>query len=249
LDLSGPVSHQIVLISPGTSRNTFESSFPTRYIYEKLRDSLSNHKLEAVARLYEMYVRVPNAKNSAGFMLEDAVNDVFFRGGEWSLVSMTKSTCTGTKYTHWKALKSLTSPLYLHLGYMGRHIAIDTNLNPVGSMYRALPLVHFLNGAQLQSKDGYYHPSSRSQETFDAFIYESASKTATIFQVTTSRPHTVKEGGIKWLQGLGVEKFRYIAVSPPNTPLDLQFPNDWSTLPEPFIPEKYILTVESLPKK
>jgi len=134
LDLSGPISHQIVLISPGASRYAFQSSFPTRYIYEKLRDSLSNHKLEAVARLYEIYVRVPNTKANAGFMLEDAVNDVFFRGGEWSLVSMMKSNCTGPKYTHWKDPKGPTSPKYLHLGYLGCHIAIGTNPNPVGTV-------------------------------------------------------------------------------------------------------------------
>jgi hypothetical protein len=248
LDLSGPVSHQIVLLSPGTSRNAFKSSFPTRYIYEKLRDGLSNHRLEAVARLYDMYVRVPNAKANAGFMLEDAVNDVFFRGGEWSLVNMMKSNRMGPKYTHWKDPKGSSSPQYLHLGYMGCQIAIDTNPNPVGTVYVPLPLVHFLSGAQLQLKDGYYCPSSCSQETFDAFIYESASKTATIFQVTTSSTRSVKEGGIKWLQGLGVKKFRYIAVSTPNTPLDLSFPNEWDAPSGPSITEKYLLTVESLPE-
>lgn len=248
LDLSGPASHQIVLLSPGSSRNAFESSFPTRYIYEKLRDSLSNRKLEAVARLYDMYIRVPNARANAGFMLEDAVNDVFFRGGEWSLVNMMKSNRTCPKYTHWKDPKGPTSPQYLHLGYMGSHIAISTKPNPVGSVYVPLPLVHFLSSARLQLKDGYYYPSFRSQETFDAFIYESASKTATVFQVTTSNTHSVKEGGIKWLQDLGVKMFRYIAVSTPDTPLDLPFPNEWNVPSGPSIPEKYLLTVESLPE-
>ncbi|KAF8221560.1 hypothetical protein L208DRAFT_1414824 [Tricholoma matsutake] len=159
LDLSGPVSHQIIILSPGSSRKAFESTFPTRYIYEKLRDRLFNHKLEAVARLYDIFVR---NKVPAGFMLEDAVNDVFFRGGEWSLVNMMKSNHMGPKYTHWKDPKGPISPQYLHLGYMGRHIAIDTNPNPVGTVYVPLPLVHFLTGAQLQLKDGYYYPSSRS---------------------------------------------------------------------------------------
>ena len=248
LDLSGPVSHQIILLSPGSSRNAFESTFPTRYIYEKLRDRLFNRKLEAVARLYDLFVRNPNTKFSAGFMLEDAVNDVFFRGGEWSLVNMMKSNRMGPKYTHWKDPKGPTSPQYLHLGYMGRHVTIDTNPNPVGTVYVPLPLVHFLTGAQLQLKDGYYYPLSRSQETFDAFIYESATTTATVFQVTTSKTHSVKEGGIKWLQDLGVKNFRYIAVSTPGTLLDLPFPNEWNTPSGPLISEKYLLTVESLPE-
>ena len=70
----------------------------------------------------------------------------------------------------------------------------------------------------------------------------------TIFQVTTAKTHSVKEGGVKWLQGLGVERFRYIAVSTPNTPLDLPFPNEWNGSTGPSIPEKYLLTLESLPE-
>jgi hypothetical protein len=136
-----------------------------------------------------------------------------FRGGEWNLVNMIKSNRTGSKYTYWKDPKGPTSPQYLHLGYMGRQIAIDTNLNPVGTVYVPLLLVHFISGAQLlQLKDGYCCPSesSCSQETFDAFVDESASKTATVFQVTTSKSDSVKEGGVKWLQSLGVKKFRYM---------------------------------------
>ena len=166
---------------------------------------------------------------------------------------MMKSNCMGKKYTHWKDPNGPITPQYLHLGYPGHHIAIDTTRHPVGTVYVALPLKIFLPGAPaLQLVDGYYRPSSHSQETFDAFIYESASKTATILQVTTvttGKAHTVKKEGVKWLQGLGVERFRYIAVSTPNTPLDLPFPNEWSTSTGPLILEKYLLTVESLPRR
>ena len=96
--------------------------------------------------------------------------------------------------------------------------------------------------------DGYYYPSSHLQETFDAFIYKLASKTATVLQVTTAKTHSVKEGGVKWLQGLGVEKFQYIAVSTPDTPIDLPFSNGWNAPPGLSIPEKYLLTIESLPE-
>jgi hypothetical protein len=249
-NLAGAVSHQLISISPGATRNAFVSTFPTRYIYEQFRDSLSTHKLEAVARLYDIFVRNPNTKVPAGFMLEDAVNDVFFRGGEWSLVPLIRSNLKGSKYTHWKAPNpdDPTTPKYLHLGYAGQHIAIDAAPYPVGTAYVALPLKHFLPGGPLQLVDGYYYPSSRSQETFDAFIYESASKTATVLQVTTAKSHSVKEGGVKWLQGLGVERFRYIAVSPPNNPIDLSFPNEWNAPTGLSIPEKYLLTVESIPE-
>ncbi len=245
-DLAAAVSHQPASISPGVTRDDYQSTFPTRYIYEIFRDSLSTQKLKAAARLYDTFVRNPNTKVPAGFMLEDAVNDVFFRGGEWSLVPLMKSILTGPKHTHWKEPNGSITPRYLHLGCQGHHIAIDTAPHPVGTVYVALPLKRFVPGGPLQLVDGYYYPSSRSQETFDAFIYESASKTATVLQVTTAKVHSVKEGGVKWLQGLGVERFRYIAVSTPNTPIDLPFPNEWNGSTGPSIPEKYLLTVESL---
>ncbi|KAF8634335.1 hypothetical protein AX17_004213 [Amanita inopinata Kibby_2008] len=247
LDLAGPISHQIVSISPGATRSSFQSTFLTHYIYEKCWDSLSACKLEAVAHLYDIFVQNPNTRVPTGFMLEDAVNDVFSRGGEWSLVPLMKSNRVGPKYTHWKGPNGPITPQYLHLGYLGHHIAIDTTLHPVGTVYTALPLKRFLPGGLLQLVDGYYYPSSHSQETFDAFIYESGSKTATILQVTTAKSHFVKEGGVKWLQGLGVERFRYIAVSTPNTPIDLSFPNGWNSPTGPSIPEKYLLTLDALP--
>ncbi|KIL69261.1 hypothetical protein M378DRAFT_773366 [Amanita muscaria Koide BX008] len=247
--LGGAVSHQLVTISPGATRHDFQSTFPTRYIYEKFLDHLSTHKLEAAALLYDIFVQNPNTRAPAGLILEDAVNEVFPRGGQWSFVPMTKSNRTGKKYTHWKDPNGSTTPQYLHLGYLGHHIAIGTTRHPVGTVYVALPLKFFLPGAPaLQLVDGYYRPSSRLQETFDAFIYESASKTATVLQVTTGKAHSVKKGGIEWLQSLGVERFRYIAISTPNTPLDLPFPNEWNTSTGPSIPEKYLLTVESLPR-
>ena len=251
LDLEGPVSHQFVTIFPtaGRTRNVFDVTFHSRYLYEKFRDRLSNHKLEAAARLYDMLVRNQITKGPAGFMLEDAVNLIFPRGGEWCLVPMTKSSRKGPKYTHWKNPVGPITPQYLHLGYPGQHISIDIDRHPDETVYAALPLIFFLPGERLDLVDGYYCPSSHVQETFDAFIYEFASKTATVIQVTTAKTHSVKEGGIKWLQRLGVETFRYIAVSTPDTSLDLPFPNEWNNNPTaPSIPEKYLITVESLPE-
>ncbi|KAM6495199.1 hypothetical protein JOM56_009822 [Amanita muscaria] len=248
LDLSDPISHQIVSISPGLSRNLFEASIPTRHIYEQLRNSLPDKRLEVIARLYEIYVRVPKTRSNAGYILEDAVSDVFPLGGEWCLVSMVRSKHKGPKCTHWKTPADSTATQYLHLGHLGRHIAIDINKNPDKTKYNRLETILFLSlSTSLTLKDGFYLPSSPSQATFDGFIYESASKTATVFQVTTSKKHSVSEEGIKWLQGLGVKKFRYIAVTTPDTPFDLPFPNEWSARSE-LIPEKYILAVESLPK-
>ena len=246
LDLSHTVSHQIFEISPGATRYTFEVSIPSRYLYEKLRNAPT---LEAAASLYAMFVRSPVSRRAAGYMLDDAVNDIFHRGGQWEIVRMTPNR-PGPKFTHWKNnLETPTNREYLNLGYLGHHIAVTSNRNPDKTTYEALPLRYFLPGATQPLEDGYYCPSSGSQETFDAFIYESASKTATTIQIITAkRTYSVKEGGIIWLQSLGVENFRYIVVSTPRTPLDLRFPNKWNTSSSgPLIPDKYILALESLP--
>ncbi|KAM6494818.1 hypothetical protein JOM56_009441 [Amanita muscaria] len=170
----------------------------TSITYEKL-DSLIKQLdlLEAVARLYKMFVRFPKARNNAGYMLEDAVRGVFPKGGEWCLVSMMRSKYKDSNYSRWKNPTDSTAPQYLHLGYMGRHIAIDTDSNPDGTEYSPLEPISFPSGSSsLKLEDGFYLPSSPSQPTFDAFIYESASKTATVFQVTTSTKHSVSEEGI-----------------------------------------------------
>jgi hypothetical protein len=151
--------------------------------------------LEAAARLYAMFVRNSISRSAAGYMLDDAVNDVFHKGGQWGIVRMTPNP-PGPKFTHWKNdLQTTTNREYLNLGYLGRHIAIASTRNPDETTYEALPLRYFLPGANKPLEDGYYRPSSGSQETFDAFIYESASKTATTIQATTTkRTHSVKRG-------------------------------------------------------
>ena len=249
LNFSDEVSHRIFEISPGATRQEFQATIPTRYIYEKVRNSLSMHMLGAAARLYATLVRSPISRGTAGYMLDDAVNDTFHKGGQWEIVRMTPNR-PGPKYTHWKNdLETPANREYLNLGHLGRHITITSNRNPDQTTYKALPFRLFLPDATTPLEDGYYRPQSGSQETFDAFIYESASKTATTIQITTAKKtHSVKEGGIKWLQSLGVEKFRYIAVSTPNTQLDLPFPNKWNDGHSgPLIADKYILALQSLP--
>jgi hypothetical protein len=43
LDLSSEVSHRLLLVCPGDTRNTFIAVIPTRYLYERLKDALTNH--------------------------------------------------------------------------------------------------------------------------------------------------------------------------------------------------------------
>jgi len=242
-DLSHGVYHKIFIISPGITRHTFYTFIPTRYLYEVIRDAVIGHSLGA-AHLYEMFVRSPKTKASAGYMLDDAIHRSFPKGGQWKILHM-KSNRPGSKFTNWKEPGTATDPQHLRLGYLGQVIAIASEPPPNGTMCKQLPFSHFLQGAKIRLVDGYYCPLSRHQETLDAFIYEASCNTATIFQATVSENHSIKDQLITWLQDLGVETFRFIAVTTPNSPLDLPFPNKWNNSSKgPIIPEKYLLALE-----
>lgn len=168
-----------------------------------------------------------------------------------------KANRSGPKYTHWKGLDSshatADSIKYLRLGYEGHPITIGTHQLPDNTPYTALLLREYQPLSPLSLIDGcyYYHrPSSSSpsdsEETLGSFIYEANNKTVTIFQVTVSRKNSVTQGGIEWLQSLGVETFRFVAVTAPKTPLDVSFPNEWRSGVVPSIPDKYVLVLDSL---
>lgn len=249
LNLSHQISHQITLISPGAERHEFEVTIATRFLYELLRDALSDRTLETAARLYNMFIRTRYTRSSAGYMLDDGIHNVFCKGGEWKIVRMVKHR-PGPKYTHWKNPNPTTDTAvveYLRVGHLGHPVVISPQPLPKDTTYEHLPYHEYLQLSNFSLADGYYRPASGSEETLDAFIYDASNKTATIFQATVSKKHSVKEGGIEWLQGLGVEIFRFVAVTPPDTPMDLPFPNKWRTSVEPLVPEKYILALDSLP--
>ena len=241
LDLSDQLSHKLLLISPSQMRSGFEASIATTYLYELLRDALSTRHLESANRLYLLFICNSLTRGSAGYMLDDAIHLLYSQGGFWALVHMEPNP-PGPKYTHWKNPPYNAKNVYLRLGYDGQLITITDNSPSAGAVAEALPFYQYESGENLTLKDGYFCPRHHTQATFDAFIYEEASKMATLIQSTTRKdtPHSVKEEGFRWLQGLGVKLFRYIAVAPPDLVLDLPFPNDLD------VPDKYLLVMHSI---
>jgi hypothetical protein len=79
LNLSQEISHQILVVSPGDLRHEVEVSIPTRYLYEMVRDALSDRTLEAAARLYGIFIRNRCTRTSASHMLEDGIHNIFRR--------------------------------------------------------------------------------------------------------------------------------------------------------------------------
>jgi hypothetical protein len=62
-------------------------------------------------------------------MLEDAIHDMFYKGGEWPIMRMTLNH-PGPKNTHWKAPETSTNAEYLQLGYQERPITITSTELP-----------------------------------------------------------------------------------------------------------------------
>jgi hypothetical protein len=71
---------------------------------------------------------------------------------------------------HWKKPDVTTKLKYLHIGLDGQLIAISANPLSHRAVPKALPLHFFKQGEALTLKDGYYCPSSYSQETLNAFL-------------------------------------------------------------------------------
>ena len=245
LDLSRiEVSHQLTLISAGKYRNIANVTIPTRHIYHLLMENCSDGLTrQAASRLYEIFIR-NRTRSAVGYMLDENYHEVLCKGGQWRISSM-KGSKPGPKFTHW-TFQGEEPDMYLRLGFEGNLITFNTCQLPDSTTYSALPIIEYAQGSHLSLTDGYYRPSSPSAQTMDSFIYEASSKTATIFQATVETRPSVKEGGIVWLQRLGVQKFRFIVVTAPEGTLDFPFPNQWHNGVVPHIPDKYVLVLESL---
>ena len=234
------VSYHILLVSPGKGDRTVQSiTIPSRYIYDKLRDKLHIHTLEEAARLYQVFVRNKYTKASADYILDD-VHDVFCRGGEWQLTLMTKAR-PGPINTHFKSPNSTKKSVCLRLGHGNQLIKITNQRLPEGSLFTRLPHHRFLLDENIQLVDGYYQPAP-GQPTFDGFIYNSATQTATMLQMTVATRHDVKVQGLTWLINRGAVNIHLVAVKPPNVSLNLAIPNALT----PQIGNVYELVLKSL---
>ncbi|KAF5379246.1 hypothetical protein D9615_006049 [Tricholomella constricta] len=234
------VSYHILLVSPGKGDRSAQSiTISTRYVYDKLRGKLHIHTLEEAARLYQVFMCNQYTKASAGYILDD-IHDVFCRGGEWQLTPMTKGK-PGPINTHFKSPNSTRKSVRLRLGHGNQLIKIAKQRLPGGSLFTRLPRHRFLLGENIQLVDGYYQPAP-GQPTFDGFIYDSATQTATMLQMTVATRHDVKVQCLTWLINRGAVTIHLVAVKPPNTSLNFVIPNALA----PQIGKVYELVLKSL---
>jgi hypothetical protein len=242
LSMTEEITHQLLLVTPGDMRDSLETSIPTRYLLNQVRDQVCHGRLEATRRLYQMFLRTPWTKASAGHMLDDAIHVVFPDGGEWPIVRMI-SNRPGKRNTHWRKPDITTQQEYLQIGHNGQPIAVAPNSISNEAVPVVLKVHYFHEKENLTLEDGYYYPFERNQETFDGFIFAKTGAIATIFQATDGMKHFLKNGGFTWLRQLGVEKFRVVIVGTPvNTKLDLAVSNSLGG----FVSEVYLLVLQTI---
>jgi hypothetical protein len=216
------VSHHILLVSPQNDRQKLEISIPTRYIYTTLRDHLQITTLQEASKLYQIFVRNSQTKVPAGHIFED-VHDLFCKGGQWQVTRLTQNK-VGPVNTHFRSPTADARSPYMCLGYHGRQVKIKRRERPETTTFVPLVRRRYLLNQMITLENGYYQPAP-GQPTFDAFIYDETSKTATMLQMTVATKHDVKTKGVEWLRNQGVENFRLVAVTPPDTLIDLPVPN------------------------
>jgi hypothetical protein len=93
------------------------------------------------------------------------------------------------------------------------------------------PLAHhrFVLDQSIHLENGYYQPTP-GQPTFNSFVYDKGTQTATMLQMTVATCHDTKARGVEWLLNQSAQKICLVAVIPPGTSLDLSIPNSLTHL-------------------
>ncbi|PCH39156.1 hypothetical protein WOLCODRAFT_141133 [Wolfiporia cocos MD-104 SS10] len=213
--LDDEISHDILVATPSPDdRQAFTLQISTQHLWMKVLGRLDHTTKQAADTLYQLFIGNPHTRASAGYLLERAFLVEFPNGGEWPITAMKKSPRSGKTGTHRRSNDTKHSQ-YLRLGYQGHIVAIanDRVETPVEAFDR-LRRRRFSRGEALILKDGFYIPHSRSQPSFDAFVYEAGPQRATIFQVTVSNRHPISTEGLDWLHDCGAKSLRLVVVTP-----------------------------------
>ena len=192
------VSHHILLVSPQSNHNHHSITIPSHYIYTKLCDQLHIHTLEEAAKLYQIFEHNKYTKGSAGHIFED-VHNLFCHSGEWQIMLMTKNKA-GCLNTHFRPPILGEKSSFMHLGYEGAQLVIKHHSLPADVDAKFTWLAHhrYLLGKNIHLQDGYYQPT-HGQPTFNSFIYDTGTKTATMLQMMVATCHDAKVWSGWWV--------------------------------------------------
>ena len=242
LSFDGDVSHHLVLITPSeTNRSQHLVEIPTRFLYDQIISLAKLHALEAAFLLYEAFKEVNKTKSAAGHMYEDFTRYLIPLGGQWPVVSMNKVP-RKQKFSQWRTTGTEKADAYLCLG-RGGGPPFEFATAPLANnaTFGKLKCTGFHKDERLVLEDGFYFPITITQATFDAFIYNAETRTATVLQVTVSNRHSINNAGFEWLESLGVKKVYFVGITPVGASLDLPFDPKWD---DSFVAKVYHLPME-----
>ncbi|KAL5480248.1 hypothetical protein ACEPAI_1518 [Sanghuangporus weigelae] len=189
------------------------TGIPTRYLTEQVHEHLRRVHRVATGDLYHYFVTNAFTRASAGYLLERLFLEQFPEGGEWPIKTM-KRHSPSTKNVHWH-YDEASIIQYLRLGSQGLLDIGDISISNVPSgSFQAVRRISFAEGEQLALDHAFYIPLSKSQVSFDAFVFTPGS-VATIFQVTVKKKHEIKVDGLLWLEKLGARYIDLVVVTCP----------------------------------
>ncbi|KAL5520850.1 hypothetical protein ACEPAF_2853 [Sanghuangporus sanghuang] len=207
-------SHLYLFSTPHPKNRTqCIAGIPTRYLTEKVHEHLRRVHRVATADLYHYFVTNAFTRASAGYLLERLFLEQFPEGCEWPMKKM-KRHSPSTKNVHWH-YDEASIIQYLRLGWQGLLDIGDISIRNVSSgPFQAVRRISFAEGEQLTLDYAFYIPLSKSQVSFDAFVFTPGS-IATIFQVTVRKKHEIKVDGLLWLEKLGARYMDLVVVTYP----------------------------------
>ncbi|PCH37214.1 hypothetical protein WOLCODRAFT_167388 [Wolfiporia cocos MD-104 SS10] len=216
-NMDDTMSHAIFVATPSPrTRDDFDLQIATVHLLRAVLDQLSRANDQAADMLYQVFIGTYYTRTCAGYLLEGAFLVKFPDGGEWPVTAMEKNTRAGAKYMHWRCNGTYPPTQYLRLGFQGRIVAIKDNHVDAAAKFKRLDRHYFSLQEKLTLKDGFYVPRSKSQPTFDAFIYDAGARRATVFLVTVFDRHAISTHALDWLlHACGVESVDLVVVTPP----------------------------------
>ena len=240
--------YRVLVILPDQDRGEHVIQFTSQYWVDIVVSMIKKDKVIAEAQeLFAVFKRALSTSGAAGQLLDSVIGDIFARGGVWEIHEMEKSPQSDPKGCHWKIWASSTyADKYLIIGHPDHPPFLISEHPPEDTVFQHIE-THILGSTPTDSValcTGYYLPASQTDATFNSFYYEAKIKQATVLQLAVSKHHSMKIKGLKWLNDLGVESIRYIAVTGPQQDFDLTVPNEYSN--PVFLEGMYHLTLNSL---
>ncbi|KAH8109926.1 hypothetical protein DFH11DRAFT_1623885, partial [Phellopilus nigrolimitatus] len=192
LDFNHDLSHKFLLVLPRAFRDQLSITFPSKHVYDLLRQSRVLQFEHAAAVLYNFLDRI-TTRAAARYILGEEFQIALRNGGQWSTKPLTRNA--GEQNVTWTKPSSEAPSTWLCFGFGGKVLQISNTKLPGDP--QPITTTYLVRGQNLELKDGFYCPSARNQETFNAFVYEVQEKRATVFQATTGfSSRAIKEEGL-----------------------------------------------------